>query len=281
VATLSLRHICCKCNTSLNRLNTNPSRPTVFGILYQVFGIGFIAPVYYFLHYVQSPLEKYAAADNRMTQIGAVKTIIPSIAISHAVPSIAMLVAPGLATRQWVNGTFRQPFPIYAAILQRLFGRFVKDTTGTDRIKSPEADMRYLRRAYGFAIATAACSNLYVRFGSPVSMFDVFFNNLRNPSAAVSLLYGTTKALRYDQIAAFSAGAMWTMLGFSDLGKAWKLRAGWGRIVGTFVGATLVAGPGAAMAIMWAWREEALAKRECIPVEEVYNAYVREGEICI
>jgi hypothetical protein len=112
-------------------------------------------------------------------------------------------------------------------------------------------------------------------------MFDVFFNNLRNPSAAVSLLYGTTKALRYDQIAAFSAGAMWTMLGFSDLGKAWKLRAGWGRIVGTFVGATLVAGPGAAMAIMWAWREEALAKRECIPVEEVYNAYVREGEICI
>jgi len=112
-------------------------------------------------------------------------------------------------------------------------------------------------------------------------MFDVFFNNLSNPSAAVPLLYGAAKALRYDHIASFSASAMWTMLSFSDLRKAGKLRAGWGRIIGMFAGATLVAGPGAAMAMMWAWREEALAKRKDIPVEENYNACFREGEIRI
>jgi hypothetical protein len=67
------------------------------------------------------------------------------------------------------------------------------------------------------------------------------------------------------------------MLSFSDLRKAGKLRARWGRIVGSFVGATLVAGPGTAMAIMWAWREEALAKRKVTLVEEDYNVSVREG----
>jgi hypothetical protein len=141
--------------------------------------------------------------------------------------------------------------------------------------------MRYLRRAYAFAIATAACANLYVRFVSPVSIFDIFFNNLSNPSAAVPLLYGAAKALRYDQIATFSAGAMWTMLSFSDLTKAGRLQAGWGIIVGVFAGTTLVAGPGAAMATMWAWREEVLAKRKVISFEEDYDGHAREGEIRI
>lgn len=138
----------------------------MFGIIYQLKGIGYVAPLYFFLHYVQSPLENYHAADNRLTQIGPVKTIIPTIAISYILPSVAMVLAPGLAARQWINGLFWQPFPIYASILQRLLGRFVKDTTDVDRIYNPEADMPYLRRTYIFAGAVAACAGLYVRFAS-------------------------------------------------------------------------------------------------------------------
>jgi hypothetical protein len=91
---------------------------------------------------------------------------------------------------------------------------------------------------------------------------NVFFQGIRNPSASVSAVVSLAKVFRYDQIAAFSAGAVWIMLNFRDLKKAGKLNAGWGRIVGVLAGTTLVAGPGAAMAAMWAWREEALAKRE-------------------
>ncbi|KAF8855683.1 FAD/NAD(P)-binding domain-containing protein [Acephala macrosclerotiorum] len=238
--------------------------PVVFWMIAQLRGIGHVAPVYYFLHYVQSPLEKYAAPDNRMAQMGPVKTIVPSIVLAYVLPSIAMFVAPGLATRQWVNGVFWQPFPIYAAILQRVFGRFVNDTTKSDRLSKPEADMPYLRCVYGFAAIASTCAYLYVRFTSPVSLMKIFFEGLANPTKALPLIEGATKALKYDQIAAFSAGAIWTLLSFGDLKKAGKLQAGWGRILGTFAGTTLLGGSGAGMAVMWAWREESLARRKGI-----------------
>lgn len=122
--------------------------------------------------------------------------------------------------------------------------------------------MPYLRQAYGFAAAVSACAYLYVRFASPVSLREVFFSGLSSPTEYVSLLQSSAKALRYDQIASFGAGAIWTMLSFGDLKRAGKLQARWGSIVGVFAGTTLVSGPGAAMATMWAWREEALVERK-------------------
>lgn len=224
-----------------------------------------MAPIYFFLHYVQSPMENYHASDNRLTQIGAVKTIIPTILLSYVAPTVAMFAAPTLATRQWVNGLFWQPFPVYAAILQRVFGLFVKDTTDRDRIDNPEADMPHLRRVYRFAGVAAACAFLYVRFKSPVSATEVFLEGIRNPGAAVPLFQRLSKTFRYDQICAFSAGAVWTLLSFSDLKKAKKVEAGWAKIIGTMAGLSLLVGPGAAMTAMWAWREEALAKKK-VPV---------------
>jgi hypothetical protein len=179
-----------------------------------------------------------------------------------------MFAAPGLATRQWINALFSQPFPIYASILQRVLGRFVKDTTDTNRIDKPEADMPYLRRIYGFAGGAAACAHLYVRFASPVSLTDVFFQDICSTSATGPVMQSIARFLRYDQITSFSAGAIWTMLSFRDLKNAGKLTSGWGRIIGVFGGVTLFAGPGAAMAAMWAWREEALAKREVVVIKK-------------
>jgi hypothetical protein len=203
-----------------------------------------------------------------MTQIGPVKTIIPTILISYILPSVAMVVTPGLANRQWINGLFWQPFPVYAALLQRSLGRFVKDTTDSDRIHNPEADMKYLRRTYVFAGTVAACVGLYVRFASPASLLNVFFGGLRDRDSALGVAGSLAKAFRYDQIATFSAAAVWTMLSFGDLKKAGKLSTGWAKIVGVFAGTTIVAGPGTAVAAMWAWREEVMAKRETVAIKE-------------
>jgi hypothetical protein len=193
--------------------------------------------------------------------MGPVKTIIPTILLSYIIPSIAMFTASGLATRQWINGLFWQPFPIYAAVMQRVLGRFVKDTTDTDRIDDPAADMPYLRRIYGFSGIAAACAYLYVRFSSPVSLMDVFSQGIGNPSAVVPVMQSLSKSFRYDQIAALSAGTVWILLSFNDLKRARKLSAGWGKVLGVFAATTIFAGPGAAMAAMWAWREELLAKK--------------------
>ncbi|TVY33535.1 Citreoviridin biosynthesis protein D [Lachnellula occidentalis] len=236
--------------------------PTVLGILFQIKGLGFIAPIWFFLHYVQSPLENYHAADDRLTQVGAVKTIIPTIILSYLLPSIAMCYVPGLENRQWINGLLWQAFPLYAAVYQRLFGLFVKDTTEVDRVSNPEADMPYLRRAYGFAAVTAAAFNLYARFQPPVPIRDVFFAGISSPSTVPNIMEGAAMFLKYDQIATFSAGAVWIMLSFWDLKSAGKVRLEWQKIVMIFTALTSIFGPGAAMMTMWAWREEALVAKK-------------------
>lgn len=121
--------------------------------------------------------------------------------------------------------------------------------------------MPYLRQVYRFAGVAAACAFLYVRFKSPVSATEVFLEGIRNPGAAVPLFQKLSRAFRYDQICAFSAGAFWTLLSFRDLKKAKKVETSWPKIVGTMTGLTLLVGPGAMMTTMWAWREEALAKK--------------------
>jgi hypothetical protein len=106
VATSQPPHTYCELNVPAKYLGLTQNRPTILGIFCQLKGIGYIAPIYYFLHYIQSPLENYHAADNRLTQIGPVKTIIPTLLFSYILPSIAMFGTPDLASRQWINGLF-------------------------------------------------------------------------------------------------------------------------------------------------------------------------------
>lgn len=188
--------------------------------------------------------------------------------VSYVLPSIAMTAVPDLETRQWINGLFWQAFPLYAAVYQRVFGLFVRDTTEEVRTSDPQADMPYLRQAYGFAAIAAAIPNLMIRFTSPFPLKDVFFQDISDPSFVPNLMEGAAKFLRYDQIATFTAGSIWILLSFSDLKKAGKLQAGWLTIIGGFGATTLVAGPGAALVGMWAWREESLAARKQVAKKE-------------
>lgn len=241
-------------------------RPTLLGVAFQAKGVGYILPVYFFLHYIQSPLENYKKPEDRLTRVNAIKTIIPTIALTFILPTYAMLNTPGLANRQWINGLFWQLFPLYGAISQQIFGLLVKDTSEKDRISDTEADLPYLRLTYGFVAVFAAGLNIYVRAVAP-SVKDVFFKDISNPSAAATLVSGTARFLRYDQFFCFGAGLLWTLLSFKDLKKAGKTQAGWAKIIGVLTGGTLAFGPGAAMVGMFAWREEILANRQKIAKE--------------
>ncbi|KAG9231787.1 hypothetical protein BJ875DRAFT_105864 [Amylocarpus encephaloides] len=232
---------------------------TYFGLAYQSLGLGFVVPLYCFLHYLQCPLENYHAMDNRLTQISQVKTIIPAIVIGFVLPSILMMAVPGIEKRQWINGVVWQPFPLYTAILQRIFGFFVKDMTKMARVSNQLADLTYLRLAYAFAITLSFGVNVFARMASPVSLSQFFFGGLGNPNALVTFTEGTVKYFRYDQLLLSIAITIWVMLSFWDLKKAGKVKMHWLAIVLTYCILVVVGGPGATMVAMFAWREEALA----------------------
>ncbi|PMD12640.1 hypothetical protein NA56DRAFT_586838 [Hyaloscypha hepaticicola] len=154
------------------------------------------------------------------------KTILPTIGLAYILPSMAMFAVPGLVNRQWINGVFFQPFPLYAYAIQRTLLSLPSTSENEEEEKSAtETDLRLI---YGISAAASARA---------------------------------AKVLRYDQLCSFGAGAVWTLLHFWDLKRDGYMRnAGWGKILGVFGAMNVIGGPGAAMAGMWAWRESAVNK---------------------
>ena len=84
-------------------------------------GGAYVAPMYFFIQYVErSPV---ASLEERrrgmMVRKKEMKTILPTIGLAYILPSVAMFAVPGLVNRQWINGVFFQPFPLYAYAIQR------------------------------------------------------------------------------------------------------------------------------------------------------------------
>lgn len=235
--------------------------PLVFGIAYQLKGLAFVAPVFYFFHYMQTPMENYAPIDNRLCNMNYVKTLLPALVLGYVVPSVAMF-APALSieTRQYINGAW-QFFPVIFAVLHWIFSLCVTDTTRHDRLYKPEADLPYLKPIYAFAFAVSSLTYLSLWAFSPYSMTEIFFSGLANPGMVKNIVQGAAAALRWDQIVTFSATFLWILLGFNDMKAAGRTDASWFKIGGVLAGTSLVCGPGAGMCAMWAWRENILRRK--------------------
>lgn len=244
------------------KLTTFNASPLLFSLLYQLKGIGHVAPIYYFLHYVQHPLTLYAAADNRLIRISYAKMLIPALLVGYFIPTASMfLPILSLDTRQWVNGIW-QLFPLWVAALLRLLGGCVRDTTQRDRVYNPTADLVYLRFAYVFVGLVSALTYSVICIKSQFPVLDIFFKGTSDPSLSVtSAIDGMARALRYDEIWCFVSGFYWVGLHFYDLRVKGKLPVNWGKIVVVLATSLLLGGPGATISLAWYWREELLAQR--------------------
>jgi hypothetical protein len=222
-------------------------------------GIAYVAPLYFFIQYVEGPPVTSSEERRRRMMVSKkeIKNILPTIGLAYILPSVAMFAVPGLVNRQWINGVFFQPFPLYAYTIQRTLLAIHSSSKNEEEEESAtETDLRLI---YGLSAAASASVYLYLWIESPSSMADILFSDLSNPTAPITMLKGAAKVLRYDQLCSFGAGAVWTLLHFWDLKREGLMRsAGWGKILGVFGAMNVVGGPGAAMAGMWAWKESVL-----------------------
>ena len=220
-----------------------------------------MAPMYFFIQYVEhSPVTSLnERRRGMMVSKKEMKTILPTIWMAYILPSVAMFAVPGLVNRQWINGVFFQPFPLYAYAIQRVLLTF--PSSSKNKEEEEEATEADLRLICGLSAAASASVYLYLWITSPGSMADIFFSETSSPTAPITMLKGAAKVLRYDQLCSFGAGTVWTLLHFWDLKREGLMRSvGWGKILGVFWAMNLVGGPGAAMAGMWAWRESIINK---------------------
>ncbi|KAJ9608714.1 hypothetical protein H2200_006485 [Cladophialophora chaetospira] len=242
--------------------------PLIFGAAFQMFGIGVIGPIWFFLHYVQSPIADYAAKDWRLVNVAAAKTVMPALFFVFTIPTVAMYYLPSLDQRLAVNA-FWQAFPLWTVLLHYILRKAaVKDTTQHDRIHNVEADMPYTRQAvWLFASISALVFNL-ARFTTGASLATMFFpdwallkSTASSADGALDIVSGMRIFLQVDEIVCFSAAFLWLAYLIADLKRDHMASVSSAMVVVVAAIGTFLVGPGAVVVLGWWWRENILATK--------------------
>jgi hypothetical protein len=242
--------------------------PLLFGLASHLFGIGSIAPLYYGLHYIQSPLSQFQAGDLRMHTVSYAKTALPALIIAYFIPTFAMFFAPSLSSRLSWNALW-QLFPLLVTVTHYLLARFaVTDTTRSTRLQNPiTADLKYIRIASCTLTLFSAIVFNIIRFTSPFSLATIFLPATLSPIRLLAS-YRTLDVvavmnllLKADHLSCVIASFAWLALLFKDIKESEIIRSSWLKLVLFASIGLFVAGPSPVVICGWWIREEALASR--------------------
>ena len=205
-------------------LTSLTSYPLLFALALLRYNTTAIIAIYAFLHYVESPLHKYAATDQRTVDISHMRAALTSIAIGIAL---------------WQFNFIRQLPLTWIVILrvgiQIILPYFRRGTRGPHLFLRPEADLPILR----YTMKTAAAIVTVVR-------------NWNRDTQGQCMAFELIQAI-------VLLGWMWLL--FEDLRAAKLIETSRLRLFVGMVLGTVAAGPGAVLCGLWLWREEVLASR--------------------
>lgn len=242
------------------------SVPLIYGIAFQFLGIGVVGPIWFCLHYIQSPVHNFAARDWRMINVAASKTALIAILIGLTIPTLSMYLHPDYDQRLAINVIW-QAFPITTLTLHYLLRQFtVENTMKNDILWNPESDLPFVRFSIRFAAITSALCFNWVRWRSAGQFLSIFVPQWSTIDAALSsnpmdmnLVNGMSLFLQIDELAFFTAALFWSALLVHDLKREEMTKISWLKALSVGIIGTYLVGPGALVASMWLWREELLA----------------------
>ncbi|CAG7925580.1 unnamed protein product [Penicillium olsonii] len=238
--------------------------PILAGTAFQLKGIGKFAPLYYAIEYIRKPLSSMLHGDNRDMKMTALASLLPATLAGYYLPTFANFFASTLESRRSWNAAW-QLFPVVVPLLQLPFRIMAKPQSPTvleESKQQRQKNMFAIRCTYGALAMISGLSFLYARFSAPAgtSLADIFLPNLHGHTEAVgSFSEGIARFLQYDQVISMASGFIWLGLRLREL-KQSGARVSWWKSTCAMLGATVTVGPGAAFALGWGWREEALAR---------------------
>ena len=229
----------------------------IWGFSAQVLGIGLVAPIYCFVHYVFMPTPLNRSSGPFLTDRTLSLTIVPVVFLFSSIPIYLAYLAPTPATRHyWVWAW--QMFPLWISInqvlLQQTVMRIADREAGNDGGK-PARDLLIKRLTLGFFAAQGAVVWIYLLFRSPFTLSTIFLPQI---AFEVDFVPAMRRCLQYDEIFGFGSYFLWLGYLFLDLKRVKLLSQSWLVIVGSAVLGTACFGPGAMLALGWLWREENL-----------------------
>ena len=203
---------------------TLASLPLIFAFSLMRYDLTIVVGAYAFFHYLQSPLSKMAAKDQRMINLSGASTALASLSTGAA---IWYLVPSQQKSPAWIL--------FLSIITQSVLRRRVKDTTAQTRWCQPASDLPALR----FAAKVVAC------------VVALAFNYRRYTQQPATVVPSIPALILLT----------WMWLLFEELRNAKIITT---KRVSVFIAmavGSVVVGPGAVACSMWLWREKMLANR--------------------
>lgn len=244
----------------------SPTSPGIWGILYQLRGIGMIAPLYFLVSTFASRSFSYFSPATRAIPPSTSKAFLPALMVGYIIPT-TMLFLPigGQETRQAVIALW-QPAPVYVSLLTLLLSRAIEKLETFQRkgleesIKGAE-NTHHLKSVYKVTGIMSACFHISIMLGclvsTELSLLRVFVpQDSFAPVASVG--DGVFIFLQNDFLMVAMSTLLWCWASMSDLYRVGMSDVSPITAVGTIIALGVTVGPGATLAAMWYWREQAM-----------------------
>jgi hypothetical protein len=225
---------------------------TIWALFYQTVGGAIIIPLYCLAYLRDSGKNEYFSPASRRIPLPYAKALLPAMLIGYLIPTLAIFYPLSLYTTQGLVALW-QPTPLYINILTFVFSKF---------FSSEGNDTYYLRKLYILFMLVSALSHIAVLYS--VTTSNLTLTNIFIPRPGMKRSDIATELHHIFQIdfwIIFAASLAWAYGHVCDM-KALGFPVSRLRGVLTILFWTCVAGPAAAVAAVWLWREDLWAKAE-------------------
>lgn len=236
------------------------SIPSIFTI-YQLLGIGKVAPVYFLLSVYTSSRSVYVRTTGRPVPSHVAKVILPALCFGYVIPTVLMFLPHEDSTTQQNAIAFWQPSPLYVSLLVWAGSKALRALRASqpfDLEIFEKKDLPHLQSGYAFCFFATAithiCMSLYIGLSRSISISQSFFNL---PSFGGDDISGFWK---YDMLLCFSSVAVWLFYTIFELRRVGYITTSTAfKAAGSTIASGVLVGPGATYAAVWAWRESVIA----------------------
>ncbi|KAJ5195989.1 hypothetical protein N7449_006468 [Penicillium cf. viridicatum] len=246
--------------------------PSLWAVLYQLRGIGLIAPLYYASSTYISSGILYFSPSTRTLPESIARALLPAMILGFAVPTIMLFfpLADGLITRQIFIALW-QPAPIYVVILTQIFSRVIKSIGSSTPAKTNNAaaesksnrDIPHLQTLYTVVGGVSACFHVALLL-SWAALGTNFVTRAFIPSAAfaqvTTIADGVFIFFQNDFLLVAAASLLWCLASVWDLYRLGVSNVSWQVALASLILGSVAIGPGATVAAVWYWREEVMSQ---------------------
>lgn len=233
--------------------------PLIFGILAQACGLGGVAPLYFILHYVNSPLNRLITPNQRIEPKFS-RAIFLTLTVFCYLPIFLMFLAPLTSTRHFWTWVW-QMFPLWVSVAQWVRTRTSKVEASSNQKegKNSNNEDHIIRATISAFAAVSAGVWIYMLLNSPYSLNTIFLPQRNPENTFVSI---TRTYFQISHLVTLGSALLWLVYLFADLKNADLVEQSWIFLLAIGGAITLCSGPGVTLAAGWYWREHILL-REC------------------